>query len=126
MGEKARKFAGRLAWEEGLQASVELQVREAIPREACGVLLGDWNGGLLWIRAAIPARNLAEEEGRFLLDPAAWIQAEGCGAELLIPWHSHPGGGTRPSREDQRLLEQHALIAIACLRLDRLAIQLWQ
>ncbi len=125
MGEKVRRFVGGISFEDGLCARVEGQVRDALPCEACGVFLARRDGETLVVYADIPAKNLAKGEGRFLLDPAAWIEAEEGGAEILIPWHSHPGGCERPSPGDEALLERYPLIAIACLHGDHLGVHLW-
>lgn len=48
-----------------------------------------------------------------MLDPVAWLDGEASGAELVIPWHSHPGGCPIPSQEDALLFRSYPLIGIS-------------
>lgn len=78
--------------------------REAFPREACGLLLGELDGDLARVRELVPAANLEPRPGRFLVDPAAQLVAERRAEEarlrVLGAWHSHPGGALEPSSAD--------------------------
>ncbi|GEM_PF-3721709 len=125
MEEALQRFEGELRWGGGLFNRVTWQVRKASPREACGVLLGYQKEGVVWIQEEVPAKNLAQGTGQFFLDPIAWMKAEEIGAEFLIPWHSHPGGCEFPSKEDEALFEDHALIGIAVLNDNDLLLRLW-
>jgi proteasome lid subunit RPN8/RPN11 len=121
-----RRFEGLLHFEGGLLSRIERQAEDAVPLEACGVLLGDWVGPALRLYDVVPGKNLAPEKGRFFLDPLAWMEAEESGASCLIPWHSHPGGCLLPSKRDQKLFREHPLIGIGCLRDGVLFLELWE
>jgi proteasome lid subunit RPN8/RPN11 len=74
--------------------------RAAHPAECCGMLLG--TGHL--IADAVPARNLAADPDRFLIDPRDHIAARrdgrARGLEVLGFYHSHPHGPAVPSARD--------------------------
>ena len=76
--------------------------RAAEPSECCGVLLGTPGE----IAEAIPARNLAGDPNRFLIDPKDHIEArrEGRrrGLEVMGFYHSHPHSPAVPSSTDQQ------------------------
>lgn len=75
--------------------------REVMPQEAVGFLAGA-DGK---IRYMLPLPNVAGSR-RFLVDPYAQYKAMRQFAaeklEALAMYHSHPGGGVRPSRDDVR------------------------
>ncbi|HEX4348481.1 MAG TPA: M67 family metallopeptidase [Vicinamibacterales bacterium] len=77
----------------------ELATREA-PRECCGLLVGTAAA----ITGAVPIANIAQEIGRFELDPAAHIkmrrEARECGLEVVGVFHSHVATPAVPSRRD--------------------------
>ena len=64
--------------------------REAYPAECCGLLVGRGDQILL----ARPARNLAEDPNRFLIDPQDHIEAlrdaRARGLAVVGFYHSHP------------------------------------
>jgi proteasome lid subunit RPN8/RPN11 len=74
--------------------------RAAEPSECCGVLLGTPGE----ITEAVPARNLAGDPNRFLIDPKDHIEArrEGRrrGLEVVGFYHSHPHSPAAPSSTD--------------------------
>ena len=74
--------------------------RRATPAECCGVLLGTPGE----ITEAVPARNLARDPNRFLVDPKDHIEArrEGRrrGLEVVGFYHSHPHSPAAPSSTD--------------------------
>lgn len=77
--------------------------REALPREACGLLGG--RDGIASSHYAIA--NVAEEPTlRFEMDPAELVGAlaslEACGEELVAIYHSHPRTSAVPSQADLR------------------------
>jgi len=92
--------------------------REAAPREACGLLLGELDGDLARIRELGPAANLEPRPGRFLVDPAAQLaaerRAEAAGLRVLGAWHSHPGGAPEPSPADLAGAAYPLLLVLAC------------
>lgn len=84
-----------------LLATLHSQAAEALPEEACGLLLG--HAGM--INALRPARNVADDpRRRFEIDPALLLathrEARGLGLEVLGHYHSHPNGRAEPSRRD--------------------------
>lgn len=80
------------------------QARDAAPAEACGLLLGEVRPEGVRVDRVLDAANLAPGEGRFLVDPAAQLRAEGLaarlGLQLIGAWHSHPNGPCVLSRAD--------------------------
>lgn len=82
------------------------RARAAMPREACGLLIGRRVDGLAVVERTIEARNVAEGDERFEVDPldhlAAQREARATGLEVIGAWHSHPEGPARPSQSDER------------------------
>ena len=76
------------------RAQIAARVREAYPREACGLLLGEQRGASLEVVAVRAARNLSARADGFELDPsdqlAAEREAERLGTAVCGVWHSHP------------------------------------
>jgi len=75
---------------------------DALPLEACGLVLGTRNG----VTEIVPSPNLAEAPERgFLLDPAVQIavqkRARAEGQAVLGCYHSHPSGLAEPSATDK-------------------------
>ena len=73
----------------------------AVPREACGLLLGEGSH----IAAATMADNVHPQPlTRFEIDPVALVAAHRAaragGPQVLGYWHSHPNGLGRPSTTD--------------------------
>lgn len=77
------------------------------PRECCGVLVRDPDGGTLHY---MPARNLLDTAGqdRFVMDPLDWAAAEDFGQVLAVV-HSHPGASANPSMADRVQCEKTGL-----------------
>lgn len=84
-----------------LRAKLVAWARNAIPSEACGLLVGETRGvreGARVIRSVTLSENLAGVRARseFVLDPAHWVRVEKEAAErglrVLGVWHSHPSG----------------------------------
>jgi proteasome lid subunit RPN8/RPN11 len=87
-------------------AIVEHAERER-PRECCGLLVGQGDHAAaqqVRIDEAVPARNLAEDPDRFLLDPVDHIRtrraARARGLEIVGFYHSHPHSPAHPSARD--------------------------
>lgn len=81
----------------------------ARPRECCGVLLGRGRGSTGGVASpaileAVPAKNLAEDANRFLIDPKDHIDARrdgrARGLEVVGFYHSHPRSAAFPSPTD--------------------------
>ena len=82
-------------------ATLRKEATRAVPREACGLLLGHADH----IQTATVAANLhPTPESHFEIDPAALIAAHRAarsgGPQVLGYWHSHPNGLARPSATD--------------------------
>ena len=82
--------------------ALEEAARRALPREACGILLGE--GGA--VTRFAQTRNVhPSPQTHFEIDPQALVDAhrsarEG-GPQLLGYFHSHPTGPAKPSKTDQ-------------------------
>jgi proteasome lid subunit RPN8/RPN11 len=74
--------------------------RETVPAECCGVLLGAPEV----VMEARPARNLAADPNRFLIDPKDHIdarrEARAHGLDVVGFYHSHPRSAAVPSPTD--------------------------
>ena len=94
----------RLALAPGLRAQIESEARAAFPRECCGLIEGVRDGGGFHALALHPARNLADEADRFVIDPAAQFALQrrlrGTDRTVIGCYHSHPNGTAEPSDED--------------------------
>lgn len=88
----------------GTIAALIAAARGALPRECCGLLLGQGRR----IALAQPAANVhADPLRHFEIDPAALIAAHRAaragGLELLGYYHSHPNGLAGPSAQDRAM-----------------------
>ncbi len=72
----------------------------ALPREACGLLIGRKDGDALVIDGLAPSRNLAADEDAFELDTALHLRLQRLTRAVAGVWHSHPGGRAIPSARD--------------------------
>jgi desampylase len=76
----------------------------AWPRECCGLIEGIRRGQTIIATALHPARNLAETDDRFEIDPAAHIRllksARAADHTIVGCYHSHPAGEAQPSPRD--------------------------
>ena len=79
------------------------------PRECCGILLGECDGGRKTVRGMIETENaVGDEHGtahfrhfrHFRIDPLAVAKAEREPLEILGFYHSHPDCEAVPSNED--------------------------
>lgn len=81
--------------------AVVAAARASRPRECCGLLLGDRTR----IVRTFPAENLAATPTRYDIAPAdhfaALRAARDTGLAVVGCYHSHPGGGARPSSADR-------------------------
>ena len=88
------------------------QVLSAFPAEACGLMTGNADATIAQIW---PAPNLlADQPGRFELDPRCRLQAEKfcrANAQVVIGhWHSHPKGSALPSITDREMAFEPHLV----------------
>ncbi len=96
--------APRIVLPADVLAVLAAQARRALPAECCGALLGQDDGGLRTIRAALPLANAAAAPGRYEIGPADVRQAEAVARERQLAvvgfYHSHPHGSAEPSPAD--------------------------
>ncbi len=103
------------------------------PRECCGILLGHGDhaaGEPVQIDEVKPARNLAEDVDRFLLDPADHVRARRDarlrGLDIVGFYHSHPHSPARPSARDlAEATYVDALYLIVSLEADPPAVRVY-
>ena len=86
----------------GVVATIVAQASAALPREACGLLLG---AGDVVDSVAACANVHPMPETQFEIDPQALIDAHRAaragGPQVLGYWHSHPSGPPAPSATDR-------------------------
>ncbi len=81
-------------------------VRAEYPHEACGLLVGREQDGLIRVERAVQARNLDLERARdrYELDPGDFVVADARareqGLDVVGIWHSHPDHPAEPSPTD--------------------------
>jgi proteasome lid subunit RPN8/RPN11 len=94
----------KLALPEALRTQILAEARAAAPRECCGLVLGRRGGEGAAITALHPARNCAEDSGRFEIAPedhfAAQRAARAAGEAVIGCYHSHPRGAPVMSAAD--------------------------
>ncbi len=89
-----------------LAIRIEGHVRSELPREACGLMIGQTGNGLLVVDRVMPSANLAPVEclDRFEIDSALHLREQAAaresGQEILGIYHSHPNGLPEPSDRD--------------------------
>jgi desampylase len=91
--------------------SLLLEAREAMPEEACGLLVGRLEGGIARITRTVSCANSAppgERTTRFEIDPARHIELErslrGSTEAVVGFYHSHPEGEPVPSESDRSFM----------------------
>ncbi|MBP2031253.1 proteasome lid subunit RPN8/RPN11 [Methanohalophilus levihalophilus] len=79
------------------------------PFEACGVLVGVYEGDIAYVKRTVPIKNSRRTERSFELDPVefynAWDTAEKENMDLIGVYHTHPESNARPSDWDQKSME---------------------
>ncbi|MDO9517242.1 MAG: M67 family metallopeptidase [Methanosarcinaceae archaeon] len=79
------------------------------PFEACGVLIGSQEGGIITVKMAVPVKNSNRTERSFELDPTefynAWNSAEKDGFEIVGVYHTHPSSPAKPSAWDKDTMQ---------------------
>lgn len=92
----------------------------AYPREACGLLVGTFEGeGARVLRAELVPNSAGERaHERFEIAPGDFIaideRARAEGLEIVGVWHSHPDRAAVPSRADRAVAEprwSHVIVA---------------
>lgn len=78
---------------------MRLEVKDAAPREACGLISSDDRKQRIY-----PIRNISEGENSFIMDPQQLVDAlldiRARDAKILCIFHSHPNSSGTPSRTD--------------------------
>lgn len=101
------------------------QAAAAAPRECCGILAGQVEGGGTLVREVHPVDNVSEADPTtsFLLDPRAHLRLQrvcrGRGLAIVGFYHSHPAGSAVPSAADLEQAWPHASYVIVALRAGR-------
>ncbi|WP_439578045.1 M67 family metallopeptidase [Elioraea sp.] len=76
----------------------------AMPREACGLLVGRAAADGVAVTGLAPSRNLAAAEDAFEIDTALQLALQrrlrGTAEAVVGVWHSHPAGAPTPSARD--------------------------
>jgi len=94
---------------EPIQAAIAAEAARALPREACGVLLGNMAEGSLQVTRHRPVQNDTVTSASYAIpgDVVLAIQREGeqDGMDVVGFYHSHPHGPAGPSPTDL----EHAL-----------------
>ncbi|MFN4164907.1 MAG: M67 family metallopeptidase [Ferrovibrio sp.] len=99
------------------QAELAALAMAAFPREACALLIGRDERGVLIVERIVPAANLAATpEREFELDPAVHVaelrrlREAGGPQKILGHWHSHPNGRAEPSAQDAAMIFDPAML----------------
>lgn len=99
------------------QAELAALAMASFPREACALLVGRDEGGMLIVERIVPAANLATSpEQQFELDPAVHVaelrrlREAGGPQKILGHWHSHPNGRAEPSAQDAAMIFDPAML----------------
>jgi proteasome lid subunit RPN8/RPN11 len=91
----------RLTMSAEIGKQILLHARDALPREAVGLLGGSADGQAILV---LPLPNVAGGQREFLADPYVQFRAlqrlRSENLQLLAIYHSHPDGGTGPSEDD--------------------------
>ncbi len=102
MGERSPAPPGRLLMARGLYDAMIAALREAYPREGCGLIATEGERA----RRLFPGTNIDPSAIRYTMDPrevlAALLEIEARGWRLGAIYHSHPDGPARPSATDRR------------------------
>ncbi|HEX2593807.1 MAG TPA: M67 family metallopeptidase [Rhizomicrobium sp.] len=97
-----------------LRRQIEDEARKALPGECCGLLQGVRSFDDVIVEVVHPARNLAEANDRFEIDPAEHFrllrQARVTGQEIVGCYHSHPNGCPAPSDTDGEYALEHDFV----------------
>lgn len=107
-GPDSRDAPPRLVVNGPVMAEIRRELREAHPREGCGVLLGEVAGAQRVVRSVRPVANRwSGREDRYLVDPGTLrrlMDEEAAGGPAILGfYHSHPGAPPRPSSTDREM-----------------------
>lgn len=91
--------------------------KKELPNEACGLLGGVEEDGVLVVRELYLLTNIDASHDHFTMEPKEQLAAvkdmRAKGLKMLGNWHSHPESPSRPSEEDKRLA--HDSNAVYCI-----------
>ena len=104
-----------LSLSQSLYEAMLQNIRENLPNEACGYLVGErMDSGLLKVRDHYALTNIDRSPEHFSMDRDEQIQAyqktQEQGFVFLSCYHSHPQTPARPSVEDMRLAYDPQLV----------------
>jgi proteasome lid subunit RPN8/RPN11 len=87
------------------RAQIAREARDAGPRECCGLIEGVREGDRVRVIALHPARNVADCDDGFVIDPemqfALLRRLRGTERAIVGCYHSHPNGRAEPSARDR-------------------------
>jgi desampylase len=91
---------------DALRERLLAEVRQALPKECCGLIEGVATPDGWHAIALHRSKNLAADpEQGFLIDPQIQFRTlrdlRGTGRAVIGCYHSHPGGGSEPSARDR-------------------------
>ena len=79
------------------------------PFEACGVLVGVYEGDVAYVKRTIPIKNSRRTERSFELDTVefynAWDTAEKENMDVIGVYHTHPESSAIPSDWDRKFMK---------------------
>lgn len=115
------------------RARIDELALEAYPREACGLLVGRFEGDGARVVRAEAARNAEDERARdrFAIDPGDFIaideRARADGLEIVGVWHSHPDRAAVPSRADREAAQARwSYLIVATTRSSPRELRSWK
>jgi proteasome lid subunit RPN8/RPN11 len=90
------------------RAELRRALDAALPRECCGVLLGDKNGDRLLVKRVLRTLNITTTVGEFSIPDdeirrVRWLSRQ-YGKPIIAVFHSHPDGSDELSGADRRSL----------------------
>lgn len=112
---------------------IKMMLKEAYreyPKEACGILLGQFKEDIAKVQELVITKNVAESSTRFMIDAEELynilLRAEEEGKEMVGIFHSHPTVA-KPSSIDQPFMEINPIVWIIVGTLsDKLDIAAYQ
>jgi proteasome lid subunit RPN8/RPN11 len=94
-----------LVLSEAHRAQIASEARDAGARECCGLIEGVREGESVRAIALHPARNVAECDDGFVIDPGTQFallrRLRGTDRAIVGCYHSHPNGRAEPSARDR-------------------------
>ncbi len=121
----------KLVLPQKLADQIARAAHDALPKECCGLIVGERDETGWRASALHPAANLAASSDRFLIDPSDHIQAAKAaragGHAVIGCYHSHPNGAPAPSATDLAgAAEEDFLWLIAAVTNARCDIAVWR